>query len=58
VTLVFDTTEADTIVTHNDTNAPQLAPLRSLGFQESGTDEGELVLHREAWEKSTSGSSI
>ena len=41
----------DVIVTHNDPNKPQLAPLQSLGFQDSGASEGELVLNREEWEK-------
>jgi ribosomal-protein-alanine N-acetyltransferase len=51
VAYVFDTAEVDVIVTHNDPNKPQLAPLRSLGFQDSGAEEGELVLNREEWEK-------
>jgi len=48
VAFVFNTVEIDVIVTHNDPNHAQLAPLRSLGFQDSGASDGELVLSREA----------
>jgi hypothetical protein len=47
----LNTTKADVIVTHNAPNEPQLAPLRSIGFEDSGAEEGELVLDKEAWEK-------
>lgn len=51
VDYLFQEKGVSTIVTHNADHAPQLAPLRSLGFQPGNLETGELVLTREGWEK-------
>jgi hypothetical protein len=48
----FATTGVPAVVTHNADHAPQLAPLRSLGFtNRDPKDKGELLMTREEWEQ-------
>lgn len=48
----FATFAAPAVVTHNADDAPQLAPLRSLGFTtKDPTDRGTLVISRDEWER-------
>jgi RimJ/RimL family protein N-acetyltransferase len=46
----FDTQGIPAVITHNADHAPQLAPLRSLGFTNRNPKEkGELSITREEW---------
>lgn len=48
VRLIFDGTDADTIVTHNTCHEPQLAPLKSLGFERLDAENpGQLALAKD-----------
>ena len=48
----FDTRDIPAVITHNADHAPQLAPLKSLGFTiKDPKDRGTLVLTREEWEQ-------
>ena len=46
----FDTRDVPAVITHNADHAPQLAPLKSLGFTiKDPEDRGTLVITREEW---------
>lgn len=51
IDFIFQAKAVSAIVTHNADFAPQLAPLRSLGFQPGDAETGELILQRVAWEQ-------
>ena len=52
----FDTRDMPAVITHNADHAPQLAPLKSLGFTiRDPKDKGTLVITREEWAKRHGG---
>jgi RimJ/RimL family protein N-acetyltransferase len=51
IALIFSTYGMFTITTHNADHPGQLAPLKSLGFEQGEGEKGELTINKAQWDK-------
>jgi RimJ/RimL family protein N-acetyltransferase len=51
IEFVFGTMDAKAIITNNDPNEKQNAPLYSLGFTDRNVNGGQLIMEKSEWKK-------